>query len=45
MRRGSIRYDFDLILAGDFRESGEVGETLASHLASLAGCDLELGLL
>ena len=29
----------------DFRESGEVGETLASHLASLAGCDLELGLL
>src|SRR3954453_6066329 len=45
MRRGSIRYDFDLILDGDFRDSREVGATLASHLASLAGCDLELGLL
>src|SRR3954451_8251222 len=45
MRRGSIRYDFDLILAGEFRETGKVGETLASHLASLAGRDLELGLL
>src|SRR4051794_28844929 len=45
MRRGSIRYDFDLVLAEDFRETGEVGATLASHLASLAGCDLEVGLL
>ena len=30
------RYDFDLVLAGDFRGSGEVAETIASHLASLA---------
>ena len=45
MRRGSIRYDFDLVLAGDFREAGEVAETMASHLASLAGLGLELGLL
>ena len=45
MRRGSIRYDFDLILAGDFRAGGEVAETMASHLASLAGLGLELGLL
>src|SRR3954453_8218054 len=45
MRRGPFRYDFDLILAGDFRETGEVGATLASHIASLAGCDLKVGLL
>ena len=45
MRRGSTRYDFDLVLAGDFREAGEVAETMASHLASLAGRGLELGLL
>ncbi|HEX6013655.1 MAG TPA: hypothetical protein VFY87_18010, partial [Geminicoccaceae bacterium] len=31
-------YDFDLVLAGDFRARGEVAETLASHLATLTGC-------
>ena len=45
MRGKSRRYDFDLILAGEFRGSGEVAETIASHLASLAHCSLQLGLL
>ena len=45
MRRGASRHDFDLVLAGDFRGAGEVLETLASHLASLAGLQLEIGLL
>jgi hypothetical protein len=38
-KRGTARdHDFDLVLAGDFRARGEVAETLASHLAVLAGC-------
>ncbi|MCV5968816.1 hypothetical protein, partial [Lactococcus petauri] len=38
-KRGTARsYDFYLVLAGDFRARGEVAETLASHLAILAGC-------
>ena len=45
MRGKSRRYDFDLVLAGEFRGSGEVAETIASHLASLAACSLQLGLL
>jgi hypothetical protein len=43
--RGTRRYDFDLVLAGNFRASGEVAETMASHLAALAGASLEIGLL
>ena len=45
MRGRARRYDFDLVLAGEFRGSGEVLETIASHLASLAGSSLQLGLL
>ena len=45
MRRGTSRHDFDLVLAGDFRGQGEAVETMASHLASLAGRQLEIGLL
>ena len=45
MRGKARRYDFDLVLAGDFRGCGEVAETLASHLAILAGGSLQLGLL
>ncbi len=45
MRRGASRHDFDLVLAGDFRAAGEASETLASHLACLAGLQLEIGLL
>jgi UDP:flavonoid glycosyltransferase YjiC (YdhE family) len=44
-RSAARRYDFDLVLAGDFRVRGEVAETLASHLEALAGLELELGLL
>jgi UDP:flavonoid glycosyltransferase YjiC (YdhE family) len=45
-RRGaSQHHDFDLVLAGDFRARGEVAETMASHLAALAGLELRLGLL
>ncbi len=45
MGRGASRHDFDLVLAGDFRGTGEALETMASHLASLAGLGLEIGLL
>ena len=44
-RRGTSRHDFDFVLAGDFRGHGEAVETMASHLASLAGLQLEIGLL
>ena len=45
MRGTARRYDFDLVLAADFRGCGEAAETLASHLASLADTGLRLGLL
>lgn len=45
-RRGSSRlHDFDVVLAGDFRAAGEVGETMASHLEILAAEALDVGLL
>lgn len=45
-RRRSARYhDFDVVLAGDFRSAGEVGETMASHLEILATTALDVGLL
>lgn len=44
-KRGApLCYDFDVILAGDFRSRGEVAETMASHLEALAAAGLDVGL-
>src|SRR5262245_43834279 len=38
------RYDFDLVLAGSFGGSGEIAETVASHLAVPVGGSWRIGL-
>ncbi|MGD9512068.1 MAG: hypothetical protein AB7X49_26385, partial [Geminicoccaceae bacterium] len=38
------RYDFDLVLAADFRGQGETIETVAAHLACLADQPWQIGL-
>ena len=44
MAAAAPRYDFDLVLAANFGGSGEIVETVASHLASLAGRSWRIGL-